>query len=137
MATRLGTFAIASLMSITIQANMAAHAQSTHGDRALNFLVGQWYGNDGRLIEFYISRDIPKFSDTAGPSQTYVGSYRAGEGGADYVLEYPFGLKCYYDVRIGSGSDTKEIVFGLRRAVPEQESRKCIEGVLHRQADRR
>ncbi len=137
MATRFTTLIIASLLSLSLQANVATQAQSTHSDRSLNYLLGQWYSQNGRLIEFYITRDIPKFSDSFGPEGSRVGSYRAGEGGADYVLEYPSGLKCYYDVRIGSGSDQKEIVFALRRAAPEREAKLCIEGPLHRQADRR
>ncbi len=131
------TAVLASLISVVAQGSVATHAQTTHGDRALNYLLGQWYTEKGRVIEFYITRDIPKFSDAAGPSNTYVGSYRAGEGGADYVLEYPFGLKCFYNVRTGSGSDFKEIVLALRNAIPEKDGEICIQGALHRQADTR
>lgn len=131
MSKRFGTLIVASLLAATVHVNAQGH-----GDRALNYLLGQWYNSEGRVIKFYITRDIPKFSDSAGPSDTWVGSYRAGEGGADYVLEYPFGLKCYYNVNIGSGSDQKEIVFALRRAVPETEEKTCIRGSLRRQADR-
>ncbi len=130
MSRRFGIFVVASLMAATIQTN------AQHSDRALNYLLGQWYNSEGRVIKFYITRDIPKFSDSAGPSDTWVGSYKAGEGGADYVLEYPFGLKCYYNVNIGSGSDQKELVCALRRAVPETEEKTCIRGSLKRQADR-
>ncbi len=131
MSKRFGIFIVASLLAATMQANAQGHS-----DRALNYLLGQWYNSEGRVIKFYVTRDIPKFSDSAGPSDTWVGSYRAGEGGADYVLEYPFGLKCYYNVNIGSGSDQKELVFALRRAVPETEEKTCIRGSLRRQADR-
>src|SRR5258706_4470138 len=120
-----------------MQANISSQAQSTHADKALGYLQGQWYSGDGQLIEFYISRDIPKFTHVVGPRDTYTGSYSAGEGGADYVLEYPFGLKCYYDVRFGSGSDQKEVVFAIRRAVPEKDEKICVKGPLHRQADRK
>jgi hypothetical protein len=138
MLARLLTLISASLFALTFFAGAPANAQGTHSDRALNYLLGQWYSlKSGRLIEFYITRDIPKFSDSYGPEGNLVGSYRAGEGGADYVLEYPTGLKCYYDVRMGSGSDTKEVVFALRRASPERDAVRCVEGVLHRQSDRR
>ncbi len=132
MATRLATCIVASMMAVATQ----SHAQ-THSDKALNYIQGQWYNSEGRTIDFYVSRDIPKFTDSAGPSEQWVGSYRAGEGGADYVLEYPFGLKCYYNVNIGSGSDQKELVFALRRATPEKDERLCIRGALRRQADRK
>ena len=129
--------AAAVLASQVAQWNIPAQAQSIHSDRALGYLQGQWYSGDGQLMDFYISRDIPKFTHTFGSRDIYTGSYRAGEGGADYVLEYPFGLKCYYDVRFGSGSDQKEVVFALRRAVPEKDEKICIRGPLHRQADRK
>jgi hypothetical protein len=132
MAARFTTYLVASLLVAATQAN----AQGTHGDRALNYLQGQWYNSEGRVIKFYISRDIPKFADSYGPAENYVGSYKAGEGGADYVMEYPFGLKCYYDVRFGSGSDQKELVFALRNATPEKDSKICVRGPLRRQADR-
>lgn len=138
MSIRLATLAAASILTLSFQAQNGAQAQGLHSDRALNYLLGQWYSlKSGRLIEFYISRDIPKFSDSYGPEGNMVGSYRAGEAGADYVLEYPTGLKCYYDVRIGAGQDVKEIIFALRRAVPEHDGKFCIEGPLHKQADRR
>jgi hypothetical protein len=132
MYARLATAVFASLVasSIPVQAQ-------THSDRALVYLQGQWYSGNGELIDFYITRDIPKFTHTVSPTKIYTGSYRAGEAGADYVLEYPTGLKCYYDVRFGSGSDQKEIVFALRRAAPEGGEKICIQGPLHRQADRR
>ncbi len=135
MSTRFSTV-ICSLLALTAVAAPAS-PQGTHFDKSLNYLQGQWYSGEGRLIEFYITRDIPKFSDVYGPSSTFVGSYKAGEGGSDYVLEYPFGLKCYYDVRIGSGADQKEVVFALRRADPPKDEKICIRGSLHRQADRR
>lgn len=132
MATRLATCIVASMMAVATQADA-----QTYGDKALRYIQGQWYNSEGRTIDFYISRDIPKFTDSAGPSEQWVGSYRAGEGGADYVLEYPFGLKCYYNVNIGSGSDQKELVFALRRATPEKDEKLCIRGALRRQSDRK
>ncbi len=136
MTIRLGTVVIASLASILTLGTVGASAQ-THGDKALNFLVGQWYSPKGDTIEFLITREIPKFRHKLNPTGFLEGSYKAGEGGADYVLEYADGLKCYYDVDIGSASDTKEIVFALRRASPDHKGGTCIQGVLHRMADRR
>lgn len=126
---------LAALASLVIQTSVAAHAQGTHGDKALGYLQGQWYNGDGRLIEFYVTRDVAKFSDTRGPG-TYTGGYRAGDAGADYVLEYPFGLKCFYNVRFGVG-DQKEVVFDLLGATPEKDRGICFRGTFHRQADRR
>jgi hypothetical protein len=123
-------------VSLTTLATVSARPQS-HSDRSLGYLQGQWYSSEGRLIEFYISRDIPKFSDVYSPSNTFVGSYKAGEGGSDYVLEYPFGLKCYYDVRFGIGADQKEIVLALRKADPVRDEKICVKGSLRRQVDRR
>ena len=125
----------ASTVLVAILAPAAAHAQGTHGDKALGYLQGQWYNGDGRLIEFYVTRDVAKFSDTRGPG-TYTGGYKAGDGGADYVLEYPFGLRCFYNVRFGVG-DQKEVVFDLLGAAPEKDRGICAHGTFHRQADRR
>ncbi len=117
MTTRFATYILACLMGVAGQ----AQAQG-HGDRALNYILGLWGNSDGRTIEFYISRDIPKFSDSYGPANTYTGGYEAGKAGADYVLEYPTGTKCYYNVNITSG-EQKELVFAFRNAVPEADER--------------
>jgi hypothetical protein len=130
MAKRFSPFAVAALMAFALQ----AHAQS-HSDRALNYLLGQWGDSEGRIVEFFISRDIAKFSDTYG-SRTLTGSYEAGKAGADYVLEYPNGTKCYYNVNIAAG-EQKEIVFALRNAVPETDDKFCIHGPYRKLADRR
>jgi hypothetical protein len=135
MNRRLATLLITSLVSMAGEARFGVHAQTTHGDKALGYLQGQWYNGDGRLIEFFVTRDVAKFSDTRGPG-SYTGGYRAGEAGADYVLEYPFGLKCFYNVRFGVG-DQKEIVFDLLGAVPEKDREICVRGAFRRQTDRR
>lgn len=128
-------FLFAAIMSFAALAPVSGHAQGTHGDKALGYLQGQWYNGDGRLIEFYVTRDVAKFSDTRGPG-TYTGGYKSGDAGADYVLEYPFGLKCFYNVRFGVG-DQKEVVFDLLGAAPEKDRNICVHGTFHRQADRR
>ena len=135
MSKRLENLFFASAVFVAILAPAAAHAQGTHGDKALGYLQGQWYNGDGRLIEFYVTRDVAKFSDTRGPG-TYTGGYKAGDAGADYVLEYPFGLKCFYNVRFGVG-DQKEVVFDLLGAAPDKDRSICVHGTFHRQADRR
>lgn len=142
MAAALPLFSLETNSSFRLPQHPAEPRQETvasavsRSDRALRYIIGEWYNSEGRAIKFYITRDIPKFADSAGPSDTWVGSYKVGEAGADYVLEYPFGLRCYYDVRFGSGSDIKEIVLALRKAVPETEEKTCIKGALRRQADR-
>jgi hypothetical protein len=132
MVTRFLTLLVAAAMALATQ----AQAQAPRSDRALNYILGQWGNSEGRTIEFYISRDIPKFSDSYGPGNTYVGSYDAGKGGADYVLEYPNGTKCYYNLNITAG-ELKEIVFALRNAVPEGDERFCIRGSFRKLSDRR
>ena len=135
MTKPLVTLFIAAVIPAAMLAPVGAAAQGTHGDKALGYLQGQWYNGDGRLIEFYVTRDVAKFSDTRGPG-TYTGGYRSGDAGADYVLEYPFGLKCFYNVRFGVG-DQKEVVFDLLGATPEKDRNICLRGTFHRQADRR
>ncbi len=132
MATRFFAFLVAATMAIATQ----AYAQASHSDRALNYILGQWGNSDGRTIEFYISRDVAKFSDSYGPGNTYVGGYEAGKAGADYVLEYPNGTKCYYNVNITAG-EQKEIVFALRNAVPEADEKFCVRGAFRKLSDRR
>lgn len=131
MATRFATYVLACLMGAAGQAQAQGHS-----DRALNYILGLWGNSDGRTIEFYISRDIPKFSDSYGPANTYTGGYEAGKAGADYVLEYPNGTKCYYNVNIASG-EQKELVFAFRNAVPESDERLCIRGSFRRLSDRK
>ena len=41
---------------------------NAHSDRALNYILGQWYNSEGRAIKFYITRDIPKFLIRPGPA---------------------------------------------------------------------
>jgi hypothetical protein len=132
MAIRFLTLLLVAAAALATQ----AQAQTTRGDRALNYILGQWGNNDGRTVEFYITRDIPKFSDSYGPGNTYVGSYDAGKAGADYVLEYPNGTKCYYNVNIAAG-DPKEIVFALRNAAPDTDEKFCMRGLFRKLADRR
>jgi hypothetical protein len=130
MATRFLATLLAAMMAIATQ----AQAQAPRADRALNYILGIWGNSDGRKIEFYISRDVAKFSDAYGPGNTLVGGYEAGKAGADYVLEYPNGTRCFYNVNISAG-EPKEIVFALRNAVPEADDKYCIRGTYRKLSD--
>jgi hypothetical protein len=130
MATRFLTLLVAAAMALATQ------AQAQHSDKALNYILGQWSNDDGRTIDFYITRDIPKFSDSYGPGNTYVGSYEAGKGGADYMLEYPNGTKCYYNLNIPAG-EQKSIIFALRNSVPDADEKFCVRGRFSKLPDRK
>jgi hypothetical protein len=124
------TAIVAMLLTLPCQ---VVHAQGVLGESAMKRLQGEWYNKDGRTIKFTIRNDMPKFTDAYDRDGPYIGSYRAGEGGADYVLVYSFGLRCYYNVQFAA--DTSDIVFTLRHAEPERNISTCIRGELHRKAD--
>lgn len=74
MSKRFGTFIVASLLAATVQVNAQGHS-----DRALNYLLGQWYNSEGRVIKFFITRDIPKFSILPGRAIPGLAATRQGK----------------------------------------------------------
>jgi hypothetical protein len=117
---------------VALTSSLSNHA-SAQGTIAVKRLEGNWTADNGRTIEFSVRAGIPKFEDFAGPDQKYVGGYRQGEAGADYVLDYPDGLKCYYNVNfLQRGEGTDEIIFALRNSEPPNQRSHCISGRVRR-----
>jgi hypothetical protein len=143
MTIRISTLVAASVASILTLGS--ANAQTTHAERALNYVLGTWINpNSGANIRFFISRDIPKVRIKAQPEVYLEGGYKASEEGGDIMVTFPpggshpSGLRCYFDVDTVSSSDIKEIVIRFRGSNSESGAKECriIEGTFHRGADR-
>jgi hypothetical protein len=110
-----------------------AHAQGTYSDKALKQIEGTWITTDGsRTINFAVQENVARFDDTVLPGVKMSGSYRQGERGAAYLLEYPKDLQCYYNVTFPSQERGNEMILTLVRVTPKDQSHKCIVGTLKR-----
>lgn len=110
-----------------------AQAQGTYGDKALKQIEGTWITTDGsRSINFSMAENVARFDDTVLPGLKMSGSYRQGDRGAAYVLEYPKDLQCYYNVTFPSQERGNEMILSLVRVIPKNQSNNCIVGTLKR-----
>jgi hypothetical protein len=110
-----------------------SHAQGTFSDKALKQLEGVWITTDGsRTIEFGIKDNVARFDDTVRPGVKMSGSYKQGDRGAAYVLEYPKELQCFYNVSFPSQERGNEMIMTLVRVSPKDLSHQCIVGTLKR-----
>ena len=111
----------------------SAHAQGTFSDKALKQIEGTWITTDGsRTINFSVSENVARFDDTVLPGVKMSGSYKQGDRGAAYLLEYPKDLQCYYNVTFPSQERGNEMILTLVRVTPKEQSHKCIAGTLKR-----
>lgn len=110
-----------------------AHAQGTFSDKALKQIEGTWITTDGsRTIVFSVTENVARFDDSVLPGVKMSGSYKQGDRGAAYVLEYPKDLQCFYNVTFPSQERGNEMILTLVRVTPKEESHKCIAGTLKR-----
>jgi hypothetical protein len=110
-----------------------AHAQGTYSDKALKQIEGTWITTDGsRTINFSVVENVARFDDNVLPGVKMSGSYKQGDRGAAYLLEYPKDLQCFYNVTFPSQERGNEMIFTLVRVTPKDQSHKCIVGTLKR-----